>query len=349
MCNFINKLNLRTLQYVMFAFLLGSALWRCSDNPVAVDIDKVDLPDIRVLRLEQDLFAMDAQNFDQQSKQLQNTYGRFYNLYLMNFLVPGGIQDSAYKKSVLSFTHDKDVREAYQYTRHLYGGNDFEPQVHAINACVKRFHALFPDKAVPKRLITVTSGWNYAFAYMDSSLVLALDMYLGDTCKFYQMLRYPQYQVRKMNADNIVSDVVRGWLLTEFDKSEAANNLLSHTIFYGKLFYAIQALMPEAEDSLIIGYSGKQMAYCKTYEKNLWGYFAEKNRLYENNLNTIRELTSDGPFTGAIHKDCPPRIAMWVGWQIVKGYMKNNKGISLAQLMKNQDATQILAKSKYRP
>lgn len=163
------------------------------------------------------------------------------------------------------------------------------------------------------------------------------------------MLRYPQYQVRKMNKENMVSDIMRGWMLTEFDKSEAGDNLLSHTIFYGKLFYTIQALMPDAADSLIIGYSQQQMDYCKKYEKQLWGFFAEKNRLYESNLNTVRELTSDGPFTGAIHKDCPPRIAMWVGWQIVKQYMKNNKEVTLNALMKNNDAQSILNKSKYRP
>jgi uncharacterized protein YjaZ len=81
----------------------------------------------------------------------------------------------------------------------------------------------------------------------------------------------------------------------------------------------------------------------------LWGYFAEKNRLYENNLKTVQELTTEGPFTAAISKDCPPRIAMWVGWQIVKSYMKENKNITLKDLLKEKDAQKILSKSKYRP
>lgn len=71
--------------------------------------------------------------------------------------------------------------------------------------------------------------------------------------------------------------------------------------------------------------------------------------MYENDLKILRELTSDGPFTGAISKDCPPRIAMWVGWQIVKSYMKNNKVVTLSDLMNETDAQKILSKSKYRP
>ena len=91
------------------------------------------------------------------------------------------------------------------------------------------------------------------------------------------------------------------------------------------------------------------MDYCRTYEKNIWSYFAEKNRLYENSLQTVRELTTEGPFTGAISKECPPRIAMWIGWQIIKSYMKNNKDATLEQLMAETDAQKILSKSKYRP
>lgn len=349
MRKFMNKLNTKNYFPLVLMAVFLMLLSSCNDNPVAVDVDKVELPAIKVMRLEQDLFALNANNFEAQSKLIESKYGSFYNYYLMNFLAPKGVLDSNYKKSVLSFTNDKDVHNAYLYAQKLYGNGAFDQISVPLNDCVKRFHVLFPDKKLPKKLITVSSGWNYAFAYMDSALVVALDMYLGDTCKLYQMLRYPQYQVRKMNAQNMLSDMVRGWMLTEFDKSEAANNLLSHTIFYGKLFYAVQALLPDAEDSIVIGYSSQQLAYCKKYEKNLWGFFAEKNRLYENNMNTIRELTSDGPFTGVIHKDCPPRIAMWVGWQIVRQYMKNNKGVSMAQLMKNNDAQIILAKSKYRP
>ena len=40
---------------------------------------------------------------------------------------------------------------------------------------------------------------------------------------------------------------------------------------------------------------------------------------------------------------------MWVGWQIIKSYVKNNDKVSLSELMREQDAQKILAKSKYRP
>jgi hypothetical protein len=147
----------------------------------------------------------------------------------------------------------------------------------------------------------------------------------------------------------MLTDIVRGWLITEFDNSEPVNNLLYHMIFYGKILYTCDALLPQTHDSLKIGYTTQQMKYCKDYEKNLWGFFAEKNRLYDNNLKTINEFTSEGPFTGAISKECPPQIAIWLGWQIVRSYMKNNEKVTVEDLMKEKDAQKILSKSKYRP
>lgn len=321
----------------------------CKQDRLDVDISSVDTKPLQLLRLENDLFSLNPSNFETRSLEIKEKYGIIYDHYLMNPLHINGVEDSLYRPMALDFIMNKDVREAYAEVKKVYPTTKIESLMPEMNDMVKRFRFHFPKRALPQRFITCTTGWSYAFAYLDSSFLISLDMYLGDSSKFYQMLRYPNYQTLKMSPDYLLSDVARGWILTEFDNAKAENTLLHHTVFYGKLYYAINALLPKAQDSILIGYSGKQLVYCKTYEKKLWGYFAEKNRLYENNLSTIRELTTEGPFTGAISKDCPPRIAMWLGWQIVKSYMTNNPEVSLDDLMAEPDAQKILAKSKYRP
>lgn len=333
--------------FLFLTFLL--VLTSCNNNPLDVDVSSVKTEPLKILRLDNDLFALNEKNFNEQSEKIKNKYGIYYEHYLAAFLNRGGTKDTLYKPSVLSFVNDKDVRETYAYVQKLYPNTKIENINNQLNDCVKRFRYHFPEKKLPKNLITCLTGWNYSFAYMDSSLVIGLDMYMNDTAKFYQMLRFPKYMAKNMNEHYILPDIARGWLLTEFDNDMAENILLNHTIFYGKLYYAVNALLPNTHDSLLIGYTGVQLKYCREYEKKLWGYFAEKNRLYENNLQVVRELTSEGPFTGAISKDCPPRIAMWVGWQIVKSYMKHNKEVSLAELMNEKDSKKILSKSKYRP
>jgi len=334
---------------VLFILIPLFILFGCNHDKLDVDVSSVEVNSLQVLRLEDDLFALNPSNFNEQTQRIREKYGFFYEHYLNNPLGLSGSGDTAYKAMVLNFITDNNLREAYSYVRKLYPASEMEKISEEVNQCVKRFKYHFPKKKLPTRLITCTTGWNYAFAYLDSALLISLDMYLGDTAKFYQMLSYPQYQVRKMNKTHLLPDIARGWMLTEFDNNLAKNTLLNHTIFYGKLFYAINALLPYTADSLIIGYTDKQIKMCKAHEKNYWSYFAEKNRLYENDMNTVRELTSDGPFTAAISKECPPRIAMWIGWQIVKSYMKNNDKVSLEELMDDTSAQKILSKSKYRP
>lgn len=326
-------------------------LFACNNNKLKVDVSSIETKPLQICRLENDLFEITPSNFDEKTKGLKEKYGMFYEHYLMNPLRVNGTADTAYKPTVLAFINDVNIRDAYQSVKKLFPTatvNGLEPE---LDAMVKRFKYHFPKRKLPVKFITCTTGWNYAVAYTDSALVLGLDMYLGDTSVFYKMLNYPQYQTRHMSEAYILPDLAHGWLLTEFDNTPAQNNLLSHMIFYGKLYYAMNALLPETNDTLLIGYSTKQLQTCKMYEKNYWSYFAEKNRLYENNLNTIRELIMplDGPFTAAISRECPPRIGMWLGLQIVRNYMEHNEKVTLEELMNENDAQKILSKSKYRP
>lgn len=336
---------MKKLLPLLIVFLLVS----CNNDKLKVDVSGVKIQSPEFKRLDRDLVLLNEQNFDTRSVQLQQRYGPVFQKYLMNPLRISGTEDSLYKPSVLAFINDKDIKGAQEEITKVYTDEQMQELQTQLEDCIKRFKYHFSNRKTPEQIVFCQTGWNYAFAYVDATMLVGLDMYLGEQSKYYKMLSYPQYQVKKMQAAYILPDVARGWLLTEFDNSENDNILLNHCIFYGKLFYAVNALLPECEDSLIIGYTGKQLQYCNTYEKKLWAYFAEKNRLYDNNLELLRELTGDGPFTGSISKECPPRIAMWVGWQIVKAYMKNNTSVGLEELMLEKSANTILNKSKYRP
>lgn len=337
------------MSYLKFIFIFTFILLVSCKNSLDVDISTIESKQLNALPLNKDFFSLTDANFNSKNKELQIKYGPFYNNYVKSFLNPLGVNDSSSKDSILHFISDKTMQQANEQVNLIYTNTILNNLSDEVTNCVKRFKFHFKNKTIPSRFITCTSGFNFYVASSDSALVTGLDMYLGDTSIFYKMLQLPEYQTRCMRQEYVLPDLMRGWLLTEFDNDNPINNLLNHTIFYGKLYYAVNCMLPNLNDSLIIGYTQNQLNYCKKFEKNLWGYFAEKNRLYENNMKTVQELTTEGPFTAAISKDCPPRIAMWVGWQIVKSYMKENNTITLEQLMKEKDAQKILSKSKYRP
>jgi hypothetical protein len=329
--------------------LMLNFLTSCKHDKLDVDTSSVSMDPIVFKRLDKEIFALNPQNISQQTKELQKKYTTFYNRYISSIVNNGGVADSLYSQSLLKFITDKDMSKAYGDLTKTFSDNDVELLGDNMTEAVKRFKVFFPKRKTPKQYVAFMSGFNYNIVYVDSTLGIGLDMYLGADNSFYSALQMPKFKTRTMNKEHLLSDAVRGWMITEFDNADPVNNLLNHMIFYGKTFYLCDALLPNVQDSLKIGYTTAQLNYCHEYEKNLWGFFAKDNKLYENDLKVVAEFTNDGPFTGSISKDCPPRIAMWVGWQIVKSYMEHNENVTLEDLMNEKDAQKILSKSKYKP
>lgn len=340
---------MRPTRVFIVSTLLTALFFSCKPDRMDIDTGKVTLPLVKFERLDRDLFSLNAGNIDAKTKELQNKYGGFYARYIYNIINNGGIADSLYSQSLLRFISDNDMRAAYADVQKEFPDNALKPLEEGLTEAVKRYKVFFPGRKTPARYTAYMSGFNYNVVYADSTIGVSLDMYLGAGSRFYKMLQWPQYQSHTMTRDYMLPDAVRGWMITEFDKGEAVNDLLNHMIFYGKIYYVAKALLPQVEDSMLIHYTIPQMNYCKEYEKNLWGYFVKDNKLYDHDLKIIAEYTNDGPFTGAISKECPPRIAMWIGWQVVRSYMDKNPDVSLEQLMREADAQKILSRSKYKP
>jgi hypothetical protein len=338
---------MRKLKAILFMIVLLASV-SCGHDRLDVDTSNVKVNKVEILRMDNDLFTMDPAKIPTYTKTMQAKYGNFYSTFIFGVLNPGEVKDSAYR-AVATFISDKDMKMMHADVNKIYTTEEMNKLSADLENAFKRFRYHFPARALPKKVVAFESGFNYNITTADSTLGIGLDMYLGADNSFYQMLQWPHYKTIQLRKEYIVSDAMKGWIVNTFDTNEPVNNLLNYMIFYGKLYYCMDAVLPETPDSVKIGYTAGQMKYCTTYEKKLWGHFTEKERLYKNDQKEIAEYTSEGPFTSAISKDCPPRIAMYVGWQIVRSYMNKNEKVSLEDLMKTTDAQLILTKSKYKP
>lgn len=340
---------MKTLFKLTMIALFVYFLTGCKHDSLDIDTSKVVVEPIEFKRLDKDIFSLTPENSAQKMMGFQKKYSTFYTRYISAIVNNGGIVDSLYSQTLLRFINNKDINAAHTDLIKTYSDNDIELLGDEMTEAVKRFKVFFPKRKTPKQFVTFMSGFQYNIVYVDSTLGIGLDMYLGNKSMFYSMMQLSNYRTRTMNKEHVLSDAIRGWVITEFDNADPVNNLLNHMIFYGKIFYTCDALLPKVQDSIKMGYTAAQMNYCNKNEKNLWGFFAKDNKLYENDLKLISEFTSDGPFTRAISKECPPRIAMWLGKQIVKSYMEHNDNVSLEDLMNEKDVQKILQKSKYKP
>jgi len=340
---------MKTFIKAIITFLYIILLTGCKHDPLNVDISNVTIEPVEFKRLDKDVFSLTQENSSGKMHEFQKKYSTFYTRYISSIVNNGGKIDSLYSQTLLRFISNSDIKTAYNDLGKIYTDNDVELMGDDMTEVVKRFKVFFPKRKTPKQFVTFMSGFQYNVVYADSTLGIGLDMYLGSNNAFYSMMQLPKFRTRTMNKEHVLSDAVRGWVITEFDNADPVNNLLNHMIFYGKIFYVCDALMPNAQDSIKMGYTTAQMQYLDQYEKNVWGFFAKDNKLYDNDLKLVSEFTSDGPFTRAISKECPPRVAMWLGRQIVKSYMEHNENITLEDLMNEKDAQKILSKSKYKP
>jgi outer membrane lipopolysaccharide assembly protein LptE/RlpB len=340
------------MNYILKLFILAlfvNFLTGCGHNQLDIDTSSVKLESIVFKRLDKDVFSLTPENASSKMNEYQKKYSTFYTRYISSIVNNGGKVDSLYSQTLLRFINNQDIKNAYRDLTKTYTDNDVELIGDDMTEAVKRFKVFFPKRKTPQQFVTFMSGFQYNVVYVDSTLGVGLDMYLGSSNVFYNMMELPKFRTSTMNKEHVLSDAVRGWIITEFDNADPVNNLLNHMIFYGKIFYVCDALLPNVQDSIKMGYTTAQMDYLGKYEKNVWGFFAKDNKLYDNDMKLVSEFTSDGPFTRAISKECPPRVAMWLGRQIVKSYMEHNENVSLDDLMNEKDAQKILSKSKYKP
>jgi hypothetical protein len=318
----------------------------CRNNPLDVDISKVSVPEVEINRLEQDVFKIDTADIKAATLKLEAKYGHFYSSYFSVLLNNGGIRDSSYSFRIKQFISDKDMKEAYADCQNEFPTTDKLKE--DFTQSFKYFNYYFPKKKLPK-VSTMITGFNYPTINLDSTIGIGLDMYLGSKNKFYQWLTFPRYKTMFMNKENIVPDAIHSWMLTEFPYNMNKSDFISEMTYMGKILYLTDALLPATPDTLKIHYSQAQMDYCHQNEFNVWSYFAAQKLIYTTDQAEIMKFTSDGPFTSAFSKEAPPLIGYWVGWQIVRQYMKNNPDVTLEELMNETDAQKILTKAKYKP
>lgn len=335
--------NFNCTAFLLITLALFSS---CKHDPMDVDVSKVEIPEFKINRLEQDIFQMDTTRIMETTKLLQTKYGKFYSTFIGSIINNGGLQDSSYAFRIKQFIADKDMRETFESTQRVFPSTDTIKE--NLTSVFKHFKYYFPNGKIPA-VVTMISGYNYSIVPLDSTLAIGVEMYLGSENKFYQMLTLPRYKCNFMNKENIVPDATRAWLMAEFPYNMNKSDFLSQIAYMGKIMYLTDALLPGVSDTLKMQYTQKQMNYCIQNEFNVWSYFAAQKLLYTTDQAEIMKFTSEGPFTSALSKESAPRIGYWIGWQLVKQYMKNNPEITIEALMKENDAQHILTKAKYKP
>lgn len=204
----------------------------------------------------------------------------------------------------------------------------------------------YPD-FTPPQVITIVTGMDTDLYVSKELVVISLDCFLGDTAKWRP--RLPDYMLCTYQPDCIAAKVIAA-LSFYFNVADGEDNTLLHDMLYqGKGYYFMKVLLPNTPEGMLLGYSPTQMEDIIANRCIVWQHFIDQELWYSTNYRVKNQYLAPRPFTGEIGPGCPGRIGAWLGFEIIKGYMKHHPEVRLPELMQNTNVQHMFTQARYRP
>jgi gliding motility-associated lipoprotein GldB len=236
-------------------------------------------------------------------------------------------------------------RELYSEVQKKFG--IFETQELELENLYKHIKYYFPKTKTPKVFTLINEmDYNSKVVCTDSLVLISLELYLGKEHKFYE---FPKYLKQNFEASQMMADVVSSWSLS-VNPRPVDKSLIAAMVYAGKELYLKDVLLPDYLDEDKIGYSKEQLQWCEANQAYMWQFFIQEKLLYSTDSRLPNRFINLAPFSKfylEIDNESPGRVGTWIGWQIVRSFMKNND-VTLQQLLQ-MDAVEIFNKSKYKP
>ena len=323
--------NIRFQQIVLLALTLLVAA--CSHQKSSNSI--------HFQRFEQELFETPFGQLQQHLVEVQPQY----NTPLLN-LQP---QNPQFMEMLAGFVADPVVKDVYEITQKAFPS--MEPYEAALAEPIAKMEQLIPGTSYKHFYTMVSCQFDYSHRVFcdDESVVVSIDQYALSEMESYSYFGSPLYLAALSQPQYLVCDILAAMARQRVAFTENEDvTLLDHIIAEGKVMYLLEQLLPKEADTLRLRYTEEQLRWMKSNEAQVWSYFIKNKLLYETDYMRYHNFIDEAPKTNAF-RDSAPRTTVYIGWQIVRQYMKKNKQVSLAELFDNANAQEILSQSGYRP
>lgn len=326
--------------------LLLMICFSCGNKPNVPDVSSIKAP-VSLQRFEQSFFMLDTTKIEESLGELTAEYHGFAQDFLFNIL---GTAPDAVKKDIPVFIRTyrsmaKDVATQFP---------DLTREVNEVQQGLQFVKYYFPGYRVPEKIITFIGPLNsYGSIITPDGLGVGLQLYLGSNHPLYlseegQQL-YPRYISRRFDRKYIPVNAVKNVIDDLYPPVYVDKPLVEQMIEAGKRLYLLDQLMPYAADTLKTGYTQKQLDGCLENEKNIWSFFIQNNLLFISDPEMIRDYMSDAPNTPMLGQASPGFIGQFVGWQIVKKWMSQQKEQGNMKMLMETSAKKIFEEAKYKP
>ena len=343
---------MRKISYVLICTLI--VFTSCEDDPLKkVDVSESKL-EVRFDRLDHDLFQADFSDPARTGQTLYQKYGSFYCEYMEAIMQAAPCQPDSNILALQGFVEHRDMSALQRQVDKKFTNEALIPFQNEFTESVRRWTHFFPDSIAP-RIVFMNSGLNFSAYSTDSVIAVGLEFFLGPKDSIVQLFPndiFPQYFKDDMREDYMVTNAMKDFAWAQCNKLDATNNkseLLNILVHQGKVMYMLDALLPNVEDSTKMNWSATQAEWAVANEFSVWKTLAQQEILFRSNYNMNKKWIDFAPFTNAdgVPQDSPPQLGIWMGWNMVRAYVKANPDVTLQQLLQEKDAQKIL--KAYKP
>ena len=300
---------------------------------------------VRIIRFDRDFLHLNQKNIVQSTRNLYKKYPEIINIYTNEILGVSATDTSGVANLFSEFLTDSVFAGVNQKTLQVF--DDVTSIEKSLSASFSILHSFFPEIKLPEVFFYV-SGFNRSVLVGSNTIGVGADLFLGSDYQRYQNFTY-QYLIKNMTPQQITPVVMSTVLYNNFPFGERNERLIDNMLYRGKMMFLLSKLMPEELPNTIIGYEKREWEWCRKYEKQVWETIMDRNDLFSTDMTLIHKYMDEAPFTTPVSQEAPGRLGTWVGWQIIESYMKNNKSVSLKDLMLNKNYQQIFENSGYKP
>jgi hypothetical protein len=339
------------MKRIMYLFTMAAGLVSgCHGREGAPDVSEIKI-DLTIERFDKDLFALDSTQLPLEFPRLEQKYPSFAHIFAREVLNLGASADTpeAVVKELRHFLAQNQVLKDSVFKK-FASVTDIRS---GLTDCFRYVKYYFPDYPVPA-IITFIGNFGGSVAYTKDGLAIGLDEYMGSSFSYYQIPEiqevYPSYLTRKFSPEyipvNCMSVIIGDIYPT--DNTDTLP-LIDQIIDHGKRLYILGLLVPDASDTLKLGYTGQQYAWCKTNEGLIWNFMVEQNVLYTFDPDVIKNFLSDAPTTQGMPDASPGNIASYIGLQMVRKYVARQSGKMTPKELMEIPVKTILTEAQYNP
>lgn len=342
LCRVKSERNMkRIVALLMFVaiMLMSCQKTKSYKDSLYVNYENLEPQNLEVKSYNKALFSIDSADFANGLKSIQDDYLVFLG---------DGVDDENAIRYLKDFATDTFCLRVNKITEDKF--KDTESLSKDIKSIYQHLNYYYPEIVIPSTYFYV-SGIDYSVPSImidERGVVIALDYYLGNESRIYDYVGMPRFRSMRCYPTYITRDLAESIYLGYIERQSPQKDILTEMIKAGKKLYFIEAMNPSLPDSVLLGYSAKQMDWVSQHEGDIWASIVGNDMLYAKNAELFRTYFGDAPFTQAYSNDAPPRLGEYVGLQILRSYMTNND-VSLQEMIRNDDIQQIFQHSQYKP